>query len=169
MILKYKSPKNLNLYIIKGQSYLVMDFKFFIMVSKSINIKLNSEFISFEFTKMTKEIADFLKRYSLWVNNLQKKLIKKILLKGLGLKMLLSEDNKNIEFKLGFSHTINIPIPELLTVKIHKNILTVSGHNSYFIGNFLYKIKSLKKINIYKGKGIWYKNENKKLKLIKKL
>lgn len=162
------SLKGLSLCTIKSQSYIVMNSQVFIAVPKVIKIKINSSFLVFEYVKITRSILNFLKRYSLWLSYLKKKLIRKVLLRGLGLKMLLSEDNKYIEFKLGFSHIIRVLIPELLAIKIHKNILTISGYNLYSIGNFVNKIKSLKKINAYKGKGVFSKHETFNPKVINK-
>jgi len=95
--------------------------------------------------------------------------IKKLIFKGLGLKASLIEEEKILELKLGFSHLIRLPIPEnKIKIKIIKNGLLIFGHNLVTVCNFMYKIKSLKLPNIYKGKGIWYKNEIIHLKEIKK-
>ena len=97
--------------------------------------------------------------------------LKKLLFKGLGLKAALLDvgSNKILELKLGFSHLIRIIIPQTkIGVKLIKNGLLVSGSDLVTVSNFLYKIKSLKLPNRYKGKGIWYKNEVIKLKEIKK-
>jgi len=49
------------------------------------------------------------------------------------------------------------------------NVLTVEGFESYKVGNFLEKVRKLKKFDSYKGKGFWYKNEARTLKEIKKM
>ena len=98
-----------------------------------------------------------------------KPFVKKLLLKGLGLKAALSADLHILELKLGFSHLVKIKIPlHKVNVKCIKNGLLVFGTNLSYICNFMYKIKSLKLPNIYKGKGIWYKKEIVYLKEIKK-
>ena len=51
---------------------------------------------------------------------------------------------------------------------MNNNILTAEGFEPDNIGNFLEKIRKLKKIDSYKGKGFWYKNESRVLKEIKK-
>jgi len=91
-----------------------------------------------------------------------------IFLKGLGLKASLL-NSRLLEFKLGYSHTCLFEIPKNISnVTIIKNIITIESFDLLTLGNFLSKIRSFKKPNVYKGKGIWYKNESIILKTIKK-
>lgn len=102
-----------------------------------------------------------------WLKAIKKPIIKKLILKGLGLKANIL--NNILELKLGFSHSINISLQKYkLKISINKNVILIEGSNLLEIGTFLNKIRSLKRPNIYKGKGIWYKNEVLKLKPIKK-
>ena len=110
---------------------------------------------------------DFTSRLLNWLNSFNKPIVKKLLLKGLGLKATLLNSDQ-LELKLGFSHVINIKVPSSLTVSIKKNTINIEGYDSVLLGNFLHKIRILKYPNIYKGKGIWYKNELKTLKVVKK-
>lgn len=101
-----------------------------------------------------------------WFKQFDKRHIKKLILNGLGLKASIQD--KHIELKLGFSHVIKISIPESIKISINKRVLIFEGFNLVELGNFTFKIRSLKFPNIYKGKGIWYKNEQLTLKTIKK-
>lgn len=75
----------------------------------------------------------------------------------------------NLEFTLGFSHKINLLIPEHLSVElISPTALKVSGIDKQQVGEFAAKIKKLKKPEPYGGKGIKYKGEVIKLKAGKK-
>ena len=89
-----------------------------------------------------------------------------LILKGLGLKVQIVDDF--LEFKLGYSHRCFIKLEKEIGVKIKKNLLFLQSVNKELLGNFLYKIKILKKPDVYKGKGIWYKNEKISLKPVKK-
>jgi large subunit ribosomal protein L6 len=60
---------------------------------------------------------------------------------------------------LGFSHSVNIKIPEGLTVTSEKNIITISGIDKEKVGQFAADIRDWKKPEPYKGKGIRYENE----------
>lgn len=96
---------------------------------------------------------------------------RKLVFKGLGLKFTVVNLNaqQTLELKLGYSHLIRLTIPEpRIQIKTYKNSIIVTCGNLASLKNFLYSIKKLKMPNSYKGKGIWYKNEKKKLKIIKK-
>lgn len=100
--------------------------------------------------------------------NLQKPIIKCLLFKGLGLKVhLLTE--KFLQLKLGYSHLINIIIPKDIKVTSIKNFLLIEGINAARVGNFADFIKKKRLPDLYKGKGIFSKNEIIKLKIIKKI
>lgn len=93
---------------------------------------------------------------------------KRLILKGLGFKANVNSSLSCLELKLGFSHLIQMPIPSHISVKVDKNIITVEGLDKNKVGDFVYKIRSLKTPDVYKGKGFWYKNEIKTLKEVKK-
>ena len=102
-----------------------------------------------------------------WLKSFEKPIAKKLILKGLGLKATLLSPQV-LELKLGFSHIVTIKIPSQLSVSIKKTTINIECYDSVLLGNFLHKIRILKAPNIYKGKGIWYKNELKTLKVVKK-
>jgi large subunit ribosomal protein L6 len=103
-----------------------------------------------------------------WTKRFDKSIKKKLILKGLGFKISM-DDNNNLELKLGYSHIIKLPIPEDdIVVKIEKNAITIEGFDSIQVGNFTTKIRNLRVPDSYKGKGFWYKNESIILKEVKK-
>ena len=105
----------------------------------------------------------------LWLKKFSKPFKKQLVLKGLGFKGNIV-DNSVLELKLGLSHVIKVLLNfKELKVSMNNNLLTVEGFESYKVGNFLEKIKKLKRVDNYKGKGFWYKNESRTLKEIKKL
>jgi hypothetical protein len=103
-----------------------------------------------------------------FIQNLNDKIIKKLILRGLGLKVSLQEDKKILELKLGYSHVIFIKIPQTISVSLLKKRILIEGYNSVDVGNFAFKLKSLRLPNSYKAKGLWYNHEKIKLKIIKK-
>lgn len=109
----------------------------------------------------------FLDRLKSELEKLNRVFKKKLILKGLGYRITLSE-NRKIELKLGFSHLIKLTIPENIRVKAKKNIMNVEGNDKVLLGNFVDKIISLKAPDSYKGKGFWFKYQKKTLKIIKK-
>jgi len=105
-------------------------------------------------------ILNFLKR-------IKKPFTKRLVLKGLGFKVNFIT-KFSIQLKLGFSHLINIQIPNGITLLSSKNFITVLGLNKSIVGNIANIIKKKRMPDVYKGKGIYYKNEKVLLKSIKK-
>ena len=69
---------------------------------------------------------------------------------------------------LGFSHPVRFPIPEDVEIKVEKNVITVSGADRARVGNVAAELRSLKKPEPYKGKGMRYSGEVIKIKAGKK-
>ena len=93
---------------------------------------------------------------------------KKLILKGLGFRLNL-ENDKMLVFKLGFSHLVNLSVPDYITnVRIKKNTLLLESANNALLGNFIKEIERLKPCDSYKEKGFCIPNVKKKLKPIKK-
>lgn len=82
---------------------------------------------------------------------------KQIELNGVGYRMSLQ--GKKIVFALGFSHPVEMVVPDGLEVKIEANILTVSGIDKQRVGQFAAVIRKLKPVEPYKGKGFRYVGE----------
>ena len=83
--------------------------------------------------------------------------VKKLILEGIGFKSEVK--GKTIDFALGFSHPVIVPIPEGLTVTAEKNNITVSGIDKEMVGQFTATIRAMKKPEPYKGKGFRYDGE----------
>jgi len=91
---------------------------------------------------------------------------KKLEIVGVGYKAKI-ENNKLI-MGLGFSHSVTMEIPETVDVSVEKNIISVSGISKQQVGQVAANIRSQKKPEPYKGKGIRYFGEEIKLKPGKK-
>lgn len=78
-------------------------------------------------------------------------------LNGVGFRMALQ--GKKLNMALGFSHPVEIAIPEGLEVKIEDNIMIVSGIDKQRVGQFAAEIRRLKPAEPYKGKGFRYAGE----------
>jgi len=63
---------------------------------------------------------------------------------------------KNIIFSLGYSHKIEFPIPEGITITIDKTgqILTIEGNDRQLVGSVCSEIRALRPPEPYKGTGI---------------
>ena len=82
---------------------------------------------------------------------------KKLIVEGIGFKSDVK--GKELVMALGFSHPVNIDIPDTLKVTAEKNVITISGMDCEAVGQFAAKVRGMKKPEPYKGKGIRYDNE----------
>ena len=72
---------------------------------------------------------------------------------GVGYRAALK--GKQLNLQLGFSHDVNYDIPENIKISVEKQtILKISGPDKQQVGTVASKIKTLRKIEPYKGKGI---------------
>ncbi len=82
---------------------------------------------------------------------------KKLEVNGVGYRVNL--EGKKLVLHLGFSHPIEIEAPEGIEFKVEKNLISVSGIDKQLVGQIAAKIRSKKKPEPYKGKGIKYIDE----------
>jgi len=104
--------------------------------------------------------------------NIDLKYYKSLILRGMGYKMNLIrlENNNFLDIKIGYSNIIRITIPsQSISITIANSILHIVGNKASAVGNFVYKIKKLRKFNAYTGKGFWHLSNKITLKSIKKL
>ncbi|MCK5332814.1 50S ribosomal protein L6 [Candidatus Parcubacteria bacterium] len=92
---------------------------------------------------------------------------KKLEIQGVGYKVV--QKGKDLDFSLGFSHTIFFKAPEGIEFQVEKNIITVSGIDKQLVGQVAANIRSKKKPEPYKGKGIRYQGEHVRRKVGKKV
>ncbi len=82
---------------------------------------------------------------------------KKLEINGVGYRVALQ--GSALKLNLGFSHDVLYPLPAGVTASIEQNTITLSGINKQQVGQAAAEIRSLKKPEPYKGKGIKYSNE----------
>lgn len=83
---------------------------------------------------------------------------KKLQINGVGFR-LISKGPQDIEMALGFSHPVLYHAPDGVTLTTNKMELTVSGIDKQQVGQVAAEIRSFKKPEPYKGKGIKYADE----------
>lgn len=82
---------------------------------------------------------------------------KQLELNGVGYRMNL-QGNKLV-MALGFSHPVEMIVPEGVEAKIENNVITISGIDRQAVGQFAAVIKKRKPVEPYKGKGFRYVGE----------
>jgi large subunit ribosomal protein L6 len=91
------------------------------------------------------------------VEGVSKGFEKKMIIEGVGYKW--SVNGTNVVLDIGFSHDVNVAIPEGVKVVTEKGNMTVSGPDKEKVGSFAAIIRGYKKVEPYKGKGIRYVGE----------
>ncbi|HQT82837.1 MAG: 50S ribosomal protein L6 [Parcubacteria group bacterium 20-58-5] len=83
--------------------------------------------------------------------------VKKLILDGVGYRMEVK--GKDVVLTVGFSHTVPLAIPEDVTAKVEKNVLTLESVNKESVGQFAANVRRVKPPEPYLGKGIRYEGE----------
>jgi large subunit ribosomal protein L6 len=79
-------------------------------------------------------------------------------IQGIGFRASLQ--GKKIVFNLGFSHPVEFDVPDCVTATIPtQTSITIEGSNTMMVGQIAAKIRALKPVEPYKGKGIRYVGE----------
>jgi large subunit ribosomal protein L6 len=92
------------------------------------------------------------------VNGVSRGFTKVLEINGVGYRAELR--GRALHFALGYSHPVVYPLPEGIEVEVDKsNRLTVSGADRQLVGQVAAEIRSLRKPDPYKGKGIKYADE----------
>jgi large subunit ribosomal protein L6 len=76
---------------------------------------------------------------------------------GVGYKAAVT--GKKLVLNLGYSHAIEMELPDGIEAKVEKNVLTINGINKQAVGQFAAVVRSQRKPEPYKGKGIKYQDE----------
>ena len=66
---------------------------------------------------------------------------------------------KEIVLNVGFSHPVNLEIPEGISAEVVKNTINLTGSDLEALGQFAANVRKVKKPEPYKGKGIRYQGE----------
>jgi large subunit ribosomal protein L6 len=83
---------------------------------------------------------------------------KTLVIKGVGYRA--QAQGKKLKLQLGFSHDVDLDVPEGLEVKTpDQTTVEVSGIDKQAVGQFAAEIRRWRKPEPYKGKGIAYRGE----------
>lgn len=82
---------------------------------------------------------------------------KKLEVTGVGFRVNLA--GNVLKMSLGFSHEVQYKIPDGIQIKVEQLTITVAGIDKQLVGQVAAEIRSFKKPEPYKGKGIAYSGE----------
>ncbi len=91
------------------------------------------------------------------VQGVNQEYVIKLLVEGVGFKSELQ--GSTLVMNLGFSHQVKFELPKGITCKVEKGEITISGIDKEAVGQFAAVVRSKKKPEPYKGKGIRYSDE----------
>jgi large subunit ribosomal protein L6 len=79
-------------------------------------------------------------------------------IRGVGYRASVS--GKTLNLLLGYSHPVDMPIPEGLSVSVENGVnLVVEGIDKQLVGQFAADIRAKRPPEPYKGKGVRYADE----------
>jgi len=83
---------------------------------------------------------------------------KRLLITGVGYRAAMQ--GKDLVLQLGHSHEIRYPLPEGIKVDVpNQTEIVISGANNQVVGQVAAEIRSYRKPEPYKGKGVRYADE----------
>lgn len=89
---------------------------------------------------------------------------KELILQGIGYKA--DVNNNTLEMNLGYSHPVNFPIPNGISVDVEKSKkdkrlihIYIKGADKRLLGQFCANIRKQRKVEPYKSKGLRYSDE----------
>lgn len=126
-----------------------------------ITIKVADKTVTLEPVRNSLEINALWGTYASHIKNMidgvNKPFVERLVIEGIGYKADVK--GEKIVMGLGFSHLVNVEIPKGVKVVMEKNIMVISGSDKEQVTRFAAYIRSLKKPEPYKGKGIMYEGE----------
>ncbi len=101
------------------------------------------------------------------IAGVQKPWEKRLEVVGTGYNVQLQ--GENLVLKVGYSHTVTFPQHAGIKFNVEdNNKISISGIDKQMVGQVAQQIKSIKKPDVYKGKGIKYEGEKLRIKPGKK-
>ena len=82
---------------------------------------------------------------------------KKLVIVGVGWNAAVN--GQTLELNLGYAKAVKLAIPQGLTVTAVKQAITIEGADKHMVGQFAAIVRSKRKPEPYKGKGIRYSDE----------
>jgi large subunit ribosomal protein L6 len=82
---------------------------------------------------------------------------KKLEIEGVGYRAEMK--GNTLVLNVGYSHPVELEVPEGLEATVEKNVITITGANNETLGQFAANIREVRPPEPYKGKGIRYQGE----------
>ena len=161
--LPIKIPENVD--ITFTSSDVTVKGKFGILNTKIpeiITVNQESDILKVELKDITKKNRSFHGLYRTLIYNMVKGVSEQfeITLKLVGVGYRATVQGKELILNLGYSHPVNLEIPQEITVEVVQNTtINLKSCNKESLGQFAANIRTWRPPEPYKGKGILYKDE----------
>ena len=131
-------------------------------IRRGINVKIEDNIITVTRENEAKQTKSYHGLYRSLINNMvvgvTEGYSKELEIVGIGYRA--EQQGNSIVFSLGYSHKITLTPPEGVVVTIDEQTkIKVEGANKQKVGETAAKIRSYRKPEPYKGKGVKYKEE----------
>lgn len=124
------------------------------MVIEGNHITLTPKDSSLETNALWGTFASHIKNMIAGVNQ---EYVVKLIIEGVGFKAEVQ--GNTLVMNLGFSHQVKLDVPAGVSCKVEKGEVTIAGINKETVTQFAAVVRSNKKPEPYKGKGIRYSDE----------
>lgn len=162
-------PKNIEIY--KKQFNLLLKTKYGYIklnIPQNINVYLKDSHLYIDILNNDKNGKTWEIIFRNIINGCSRQYLNRLILKGVGYKAFLKNES-NLDLRIGYSHSVNFSVNNSLNIDVFKNLIVqLNSPLKDQLGSTAASLKSLKKVDIYKGKGILYKREKLNLKAGKK-
>lgn len=91
------------------------------------------------------------------VSGVKQDFVKELVLEGVGYRA--SVEGNELVLHLGYSHPVRYTIADGVAVSVERNVIRVAGADKALVGKVAAEIRSFRKPEPYKGKGIRYSDE----------
>lgn len=91
------------------------------------------------------------------VSGVVKGVEKQLELNGVGFRAAVA--GSTLTLNVGFSHPVEFRLPDGISARVEKNVVTISGIDKELVGEIAAQIRKIRKPEPYKGKGIRYVGE----------
>lgn len=131
-------------------------------IPETITVQQNDNIINVSLTNEIRNLRSLHGLYRTLINNMvigvSEQFELTLILKGVGYRATVQ--GKEIVLNLGYSHPVNIKIPEIISVEVIQNTtINIKSCDKELLGLFAANIRAWRRPEPYKGKGILYKNE----------
>jgi len=82
---------------------------------------------------------------------------KKLIINGVGYKAEVK--GSSLILNVGYSHPVEMSLPQNITAKVERNLITLNGIDRQKLGQFAAEVRKVRPPEPYKGAGIRYEDE----------